>query len=302
MSSGSKSAVKDPIKRWAPRPIPRHPLDRKASDPRLAAALAARERWHGRSGRPALKSPTQAVAFVRERRLVHSTTASALPNLLDPIVGRALEEEERSSGQAVTTLQAWMPEIRSTPDILELRLCFERPTFVHADLWPCLEAIGRVRDEEVRKDRSLPLEVREALEILDRRGVIAVERLGEMLDLDKEDAERLAFFLETKLVAVTRNEFDEDEERDILVIEPLVQWIEQHPHQERELTKDRSFTFLLIAALRSAVALWPDELEAIFPWTEAERELAIQEAMTTGTMIPYYEDGQRILVASPVPR
>lgn len=302
MSSGSKSSAKDPIKRWSPRPIPSHPLEGKASDPRLAAALAARERWHGRSGRPALKSPTQAVAFARERRLVHPTTASALPNLLDPIIGRALEEEERESGQAVTTLMAWLPEFYASPDLVEIRLCFERPTFVQADLWPCLTAIGRVRDEEVRKDRSLPLEVREAMEILDRRGIVPVERLGEMLDLEADDARRLCKFLESRLVAVSRTEFDEDEDREIHVVEPLLHWLERHPHQERELTKDRAFTFLLIAALRSAVALWPDEIEALFPWTEDERERAIQEAMTTGTMIPYYEDGQRVLVASPVPR
>lgn len=302
MSSGSKSSANDPIKSWAPRPIPSHPLEGKASDPRLAAALAARERWHGRSGRPALKSPTQAVAFARERRLVHATTASALPNLLDPILGRALEEEERQEGQALTTLEGWSSELHGSPDLLEIRLCFERPTFVQADLWPCIKPISRSRNEEVRKDRSLPLEVREALEILDRRGIVPVERLGEMLDLEVEDARRLCGFLESKLVAVTRKEYDEDEERDILVVEPLLGWLERHPHQERELTRERAWTFLFIAALRSAVTLWPDEIEAIFPWTEAERTHAIREAMTTGTMIPYYEGGEQVLVASPVPR
>lgn len=302
MSSRSKSSVKDPIKHWSPGPIPSRPLEGKASDPRLAAALAARERWHGRSGRPALKSPTQAVAFARERKLVHVKTASALPNLLDPILGRSLSEEEREESQAVTTLQGWMPELHGSPDLVEIRLCFERPTFVHADLWPCLRAIGLAHNEEVRADRSLPLEVREAMEILDRRGVVAIERLGEMLDLEADDAERLCGFLESRLVALTRTDYDEDEEREIRVIEPVLRWLDRHPHQERELSKARAWTFLFIGVLRSAVALWPDEIAAIFPWTDAEREHAIKEAMTTGTMIPYYEEGQQVLVASPVPR
>src|SRR5262245_58039281 len=82
---------------WEPVTIPVHKIAR-AEDPRLAAALAARERWHGRSGRPALKSGTQAVAFVRERRLVHPTSHSALPNLLDPVIGRATTSAERTAG------------------------------------------------------------------------------------------------------------------------------------------------------------------------------------------------------------
>lgn len=302
MSSRTKSSEKDPIKRWSPGPIPSHPLEGKASDPRLAAALAARERWHGRSGRPALKSPTQAVAFARERRLVHVTMASPLPNLLDPILGRSLSDEEREEGQAMATLKSWMPELQGSPDLVEIRLCFERPTFVQADLWPCLRAIAQAHDEAVRSDRGLPLEVQEAMEILDRRGVVATGRLGEMLDLEPAETERLCGFLESRLVALSRTEFDEDEEREIRVIEPVLRWLDRTPHQERELTKERAWTFLFIAALRSAVTLWPDEIEAIFPWTEAERTHAIREAMTTGTMIPYYEDGQRVLVASPVPR
>lgn len=302
MSSRTKSSEKDPIKRWSPGPIPSHPLEGKANDPRLAAALAARERWHGRSGRPALKSPTQAVAFARERRLVHIKTPSPLPNLLDPIVGRSLSDEEREEGQAVTTLEGWMSELRNSPDLVEVRLCFERPTFVQADLWPCLKAIGRAHDEELRKDRSLPPEVREALEILDRRGIVATDRLGEMLDLEPEDTERLCGFLESRLVVLSRTEYDEDEEREVRVVEPILRWLDRTPYQEREITRERSWTFLFIGALRSAVALWPDEIAAIFPWTEAEREHAIKEAMTTGTMIPYYEEGQQVLVASPVPR
>src|SRR5690606_6188150 len=91
---------------FEPRPVPIHELDGKPSDPRLAAALAARERWHGRSGRPALKSATQAVAFVRERLLVHPRVRSVLPNLIDPIVGRTCTDEEREQGVIAQTLQA----------------------------------------------------------------------------------------------------------------------------------------------------------------------------------------------------
>lgn len=301
-SRTKKPSEKNVIERWSPLEIPSHPLEGKATDPRLAAALAARERWHGRSGRPALKSPTQAVAFARERRLVHITTASALPNLLDPIVGRALTDEEREKGQALTTLQSWLPEFRNTPDVAEIRLCFERPTFVQADLWPCLKPIARDHEEDARTNRSYPLEVREALEILDRRGTIPLSRLGEMLDLGEAEAERLCGYLESRLIVVSRNEYDEDEEQDVRMVESLLHWLERAPHLEREVARERAWTFLFIAALRSAVVLWPDELATIFPWTDEEREHAIQEAMTTGTVIPYFEEGQQVLVASPVPR
>lgn len=298
----SVDKAKNPLKSWEPGPIPSHPLDGRAEDPRLAAALAARERWHGRSGRPALKSPTQAVAFVRERRLVHPLTESALPNLLDPIVGKASTEDERRESPARTTLDGWLGEVRSSPDILETRLCFERPTFVQADLWPCLTAIGKERDAEVRRDKSLPLEIREALEILDRRGSLPVDRLGQMLDLEPDETERLCGFLESRLLLVTRNEWDEDEERDIRVAEPLLQWLERTPHQQREVDPQRAWTLLFIGALRASVVLWPEELHALFPWTYTERMHAIEEAMGTGTVIAYTEKDAQVLVASPVPR
>jgi len=301
-SRTKKASEKNPIETWAPPEIPRPPLEGKASDPRLSAALAARERWHGRSGRPALKSSTQAVAFVRERRLVLPTIPSVLPNLLDPIVGRALTPEEREESQAVKTLNAWMPEIRTTPDITEIRLCFQRPTLVQADLWPCLKPLALAREEEARTNRKLPPEVREALEILDRRKTIPLSRLGEMLDLNDADAERLVGYLESQLVVVSRTEYDDDEEKDVRVVESLPRWLERAPRMERVVPQERAWTFLFLAALRSAVTLWTADLSVLFPWSEEERESAIQEAMTTGMVIPYEEEGQVVYVASPVPR
>lgn len=298
----SANRAKNLLQTWEPGPIPSHPLVGKADDPRLAAALAARERWHGRSGRPALKSPTQAVAFVRERHLVHPLAESALPNLLDPIVGKACSEKERQKSPARTTLDGWMPEVLGSTDIVEVRLCFERPTLVQADLWPCLAAIGKERDKEVRRDKSLPLEVREALELLDRRGSLPVDRLGQMLDLDAAETERLCGFLESHLLLVTRDEFDEDEEKDVRVAEPLLQWLERTPHQQRDLEPQRAWTLLFIGALRASVVLWPEELQTLFPWTYTERTHAIEEAMGTGTVVAYTEKDEQVLVASPVPR
>lgn len=298
----SGKTEKKPLVSWTPAPIPGKVPEGRITDPRLAAALAARERWHGRSGRPALKSPTQAVAFVRERRLVHVTAESAIPNLLDPIVGKACTEEERMESPARSTLDAWLGEVRASPDLLETRLCFERPTLVQADLWSCLTSIGRAREAEARKDRKLPLEAREALEIVDRRGTVPLERMAQMLDLDQDDTERLCGLLESQLLLVTRTHFDEDEEREVRVAESLLQWLERTPHPQREMEPQRAWTLLFIAALRAAVVLWPEEIHSLFPWSPSERLRAIEEAMGTGTVISYSEGSDQVLVASPVPR
>ena len=50
------------------------------------------------------------MAFVRERRLVHPAAGSALPNLLDPVVGRATAGAERTTGLPAATLGAWLRE------------------------------------------------------------------------------------------------------------------------------------------------------------------------------------------------
>lgn len=286
---------------WSPKEVPIHELVGKASDPRLAAALAARERWHGRSGRPALKSPTQAVAFARERHLVHLTIPSPLPNLIDPVVGRSCNEEERTTGQPATVLQGWQEEIDAAEELLTVRLCFERPTLVTSDLWPALAAVASPREEAARSGSFLTEEAEEALDLLDRLGVVSTGRLRQFLNLDEAAFEKVHGELESRLLVLSRGDYDEDD-NPITVIERLGRWATRNQVDHTELETSRAWTFLFIAALRSAVVLWPEEIAALFPWTVVEREAAIAEAMSTGAVITYTENGSLAYVASPVPR
>ncbi|AKU91837.1 hypothetical protein [Vulgatibacter incomptus] len=300
--SGTSTRAKRPSEPWSPRAIPIHPIDGRPQDPRLAAALAARERRHGRSGRPALKSATQAIAFVRERHLVHSTILSALPNLLDPLVGRICTDEERAQGTYASTLAAWIPEIHSAPDLLEARLCFDQPTLVGSELWPSLAAVAAPLDEAARNGGLLSHEAEEALEILDRRGVMATDRLARLLDLTPESFAKVQGELESRLMALSRGDLD-DEDRPITVLEPLSRWAERAVSLKKgDVELHRAWTFLFIAAIRSAVVLWPEEIEALYPWTAREREAAIAEAMGTGSVVIYAEGSTQAYVASPVPR
>lgn len=288
---------------WSPRPIPIHRMEaeHKPSDPRLAAALAARERWHGRSGRPALKSATQAIAFVRERRLVHPLVESPFPNLLDPVVGKPCSEEEREQGQARTVLDGWMSEIHAAPDILETRLCFERPTLVQADLWSCLLPIANQRHQASRQRGVLSPEGREALEIIERREELGTQRLAQLLDMSPEEMALLQAELEARLLVVAHQESD-DEDQPVTTLRPLVAWLSQASYPRREMEPSRAWTLLFIASLRSAVVLWPEEIESMLPWTREEREAALAEAMRTGTVMSYTDGDARVLVSSPVPR
>ncbi|HWV39223.1 MAG TPA: hypothetical protein VN033_12205 [Vulgatibacter sp.] len=287
---------------WAPRPIPLHPLEGRPQDPRLAAALAARERWHGRSGRPALKSATQAIAFARERHLVHPVVQSALPNLVDPLIGRACTAEERASGPLWSTLEGWLPEIERAPDLLTARLCFERPTLARAELWPSLAAVAAPREEAARGGGVLTLEAEDALELLDRRGELTADRLARLLDLSTVDFAKVQGELESQLVVLSRPDVDEDDQP-VCVLEPTGRWAERVLAQRRfEVELQRAWTFLFIAALRAAVVLWPEEIEALYPWSAAEREAAIAEAMSTGGVVTYQEGDSMAYVASPVPR
>ena len=303
----AKAPVRKPVPKkprapaWEPKIVPVHEIDGKAADPRLAAALAARERWHGRSGRPALKSSTQAVAFVRERRLVHASTRSALPNLVDPIVGRVCTPEERETGLIAQTLKGWSREIYAAPDLLEARLCFEQPTLVSSDLWPALVTVAAPRQEAARAGGLLSEEAEEALEILDRKGVVPSDRLRQLLGLDPAAFAKVHAELESRLLVLSRGDLDEDD-NPITVLETLNRWADRAIPRRPELEVGRAWTFLLIAALRSAVVLWPEELAVLFPWTPEERSAAIDEALTTGSLISYTEGGSTAWVASPVPR
>jgi|GEM_PF-1547464 len=287
---------------WVPKEVPLHPLEGRAQDPRLAAALAARERWHGRSGRPALKSATQAIAFTRERNLVHPVVQSALPNLFDPLIGRSCTTEERATGPLASTLAAWMPEILRAPDLLVARLCFEQPTLVRAELWPSLVSVAGPREEEARSGGLLTREAEEALEILDRRGKVTADRLSRLLDLSPEEFAKVQGELESRLVVLSRPDVDEDDQP-VSVLEPIGRWAEKALGPRRfDVELQRAWTFLFIAALRAAVVLWPEEIEALYPWTAAERDAAIAEAMSTGAVVTYHEGDVQAFVASPVPR
>ena len=286
---------------FVPRSVPIHEIVGKAADPRLAAALAARERWHGRSGRPALKSSTQAVAFVRERLLVHARERSALPNLIDPIVGHCCSDEERNTGLIAQTLKGWNRELYGASDLLEARLCFERPTLVAADLWPALVAVAAPREDAARLGGLLSPEATEALDILDRKGVVPLERLRQLLGMDAAAFAQVHAELESRLLVLSRGDLDEDD-NPIIVAETLGRWADRALPRRIELDVGRAWTFLFIAALRASVVLWPEEIDALFPWTPTERNAAINEAATTGALITYTEGSSTAWVASPVPR
>jgi hypothetical protein len=282
---------------WEPLEIPQRKIGRP-EDPRLAAALAARERWHGRSGRPALKSATQAVAFVRERRLVHPLAASALPNLLDPVVGRATTGAERSGGPPAATLGAWMGELAAAPDLLQVRLCFEQPTLVQQELWPSLVAVAAAREEVVRAELTAP--AAEALEILERKGVVSHERLRQLLGTNARDLSRVVAELEARVFAISRPDLDE-EDRPITVMEPFARWAPRAvPGRRPDLAQ--AWTLLFASAARSAVVLWPEEIAALLPWNAAERDAAVRATLDAGAAVTYNEGPDIAFVASPVPR
>ncbi len=307
-SKPAKAAPKKPAKApkrprsasaFEPRTIPERPQG-KPDDPRLAAALAARERWHGRSGRPALKSATQAVAFARERRLVNLTVASALPNLVDPIVGRSCTPQERQGGQPAAVLQAWSKELAAAPDLLQLRLCFEQPTLVQAELWPSVAVLAAPLEEKARAGGVLSAEAEEALDLLDRKGVLATDRLRTLLGLSVKDFARIQAELEARLCVVARPDLDE-EDMPITVLEPLGRWASRTVVGRRP-DPAQAFTLLFAAAVRAGVVLYPEEAESLLPWTAPERERAIATSLEAGAHVTYAEGGGVAFVASPVPR
>jgi hypothetical protein len=293
-------APRPKLEAWTPRHLPAPRLGRP-EDPRLAAAIAARERWHGRSGRPALKSATQAVAFARERRLVQLVEPTALPNLLDPIVGKACLPEERVEGPTAHVFRGWRKEFEAAHDLLELRLAFERPTLAQAELWPSIVAVAAPREEAAR-DGSLPLprEADEVLEILDRKGAVPVERLRSLVGLEANGMDHLRGLLEAQFLVLARPEVDEDE-GPIVVLEPVGRWATRAVGLRRpEL--HQAFTMLFAAAVRSAAVLWPDEIAALFPWSPEERDTAVSACLQAGAVVTYDEGGSVAYVASPVPR
>src|SRR5690606_30666492 len=137
-------------------------------------------------------------------------------------------------------LKGWSRDLHGANDILEARLCFERPTLVSSDLWPALVTVAAPREDAARLGGILSEEATEALEILDRRGVVPQERLRQLLGLDEASFARAHAELESRLLVLSRGDRDEDD-NPITVTETLGRWAERAVPRRPELEVRRAW-------------------------------------------------------------
>src|SRR3990172_9068477 len=106
----------------------------------IRRVLARAEDWKQRTHRLSLslrlKSIAEARKFLREHGAVLWSAKAELPNLLDAIIGRVANGQERVYGKPAGSCYQWRWQLLKDPEFLECRYFRRMSAGVHIDLWP----------------------------------------------------------------------------------------------------------------------------------------------------------------------
>jgi hypothetical protein len=152
----------------------------------------------------AITAPADALAFVREHKVVTLTTTRWVPSLVEAIAGAPIKGSWWSHPRG-KLIFACASAIEDALDVLALKLVEGKVTFVHRALWP---ALVRVVTDDARRAQVGRGIGRVAMALLQR-----VDREGE-LHFDQVSGERAALtkaraLLEQRLLVLSSNEHTE---------------------------------------------------------------------------------------------
>jgi len=135
----------------------------------LAKAEAWKRKAHRLSLNLRLKSINDANNFLREHSVVLWSAKAELPNLLDAIIGRVANGQERVYGKPAENCYRWREQIIQGPEFLECRFFSKMSTVVHQDLWQYITIFSRQNRKRAESD-SRSKEVKKIIAFLKHEG------------------------------------------------------------------------------------------------------------------------------------
>jgi hypothetical protein len=175
----------------------------------LAKAEAWKRKAHRLSLNLRLKSVADANIFLREHVVVLWNAKAELPNLLDAIIGRVANGQERVYGKPAENCYRWREQIMKNPEFLECRFFSKMATVVHQDLWQYITVFSR-QNRKRAEEESRSREIRKILTFLSREGPTRTDILRKELKLTGSQQgrlfQRLKKELQNRLILIGRTD------------------------------------------------------------------------------------------------
>jgi hypothetical protein len=237
----------------------------------LAKAEAWKRKAHRLSLNLRLKSVTEAGLFLREHSVVLWNAKAELPNLLDAIIGRVANGQERVYGKPAENCYRWREQIMKNSEFLECRFFCKLSTVIYQDLWPYVTVFARVNRKKAEDSKIK--EVRRIIAFLSREGPTRTDHLRKALRLQSPEQGRVFHRakreLQNRLVLLGR----EDESSKVHThAEVLDFWENCMPKGVRtkadQIDESTCSLKLLSTTLQSCVVSSEKRISTWFAWTD----------------------------------
>jgi len=238
----------------------------------LAKAEAWKRKTHRLSLGLRLKSIAEAGAFLREHSVVLWNAKAELPNLLDAMIGRVANGQERVYGRPAENCYRWREQIMKSSEFLECRFFCKLSTVICMDLWPYLTVFARNNRKKIEED-SRSKEAKKILVILVREGATRTDVLRKALKYSTPEQGRLFHRakkdLQNQLVLLGK---EDQSSKAHTHAEVLDFWENCIPKGVRtradQIDKSTAALKLLGVALQSCVLSKEKRISAWFDWTD----------------------------------
>jgi len=238
----------------------------------LAKAEAWKRKAHRLSLNLRLKSIEEANHFLREHSIVLWNAKAELPNLLDAIIGRVANGQERVYGKPAENCYLWRDQIMKNSEFLECRFFSKLATVVHQDLWPYITVFAS-QNRKQAEGESRAKEGKRILGFLSREGPVRTDVLRKELKLTSPEQGRLFHRakreLQNQLIIVGKTY---ENPKTHTHAEMLDFWENSVPKQVKakadQIDQSLASLKLLSATLHSCVLSKEKRISSWFNWTD----------------------------------
>lgn len=241
----------------------------------LAKAESHKRRMHHLSLDLRLRTVTEARRFIREQGVLLWIERAELPCMLDAILGRIANPQERLRGKPRESCSQWRRQLLKDLDLLECSFFRKRCTVIHQDLWPYLAVCSRANRTRSEEDGWLTRDARRVLSFVAAEGPTRTDLLRRALKchsvVENRAFQRAVRELCDRLVLVAREEQDSPARSRVSVLECLENAIPKPVRARSESFSEKDASAKLMAAtVNSCVVVAENKMKRWFPWSQID--------------------------------
>jgi hypothetical protein len=249
--------------------------------------LAKAEAWKRKTHRLALnlrlKSTAEAGTFLREHAVVLWNAKAELPNLLDAMIGRVANSQERVYGKPAENCYRWREQLMKSSEFLECRFFCKLSTVIHQDLWPYVTVFARGNRRKAEEEPRLK-EARKILAFLTREGPTRTDILRKALRFSTPEQGRVFHRakkdLQNQLVLLGKEDLSSKVHTHAEVLDFWENCMPKAVRTKSDQIDESTATLkLLSTTLQSCVLSSEKRISSWFDWTDRELEESLDKLL-----------------------